>query len=216
MTQAVSNAAIASGALSLTENYVFTRQALEEYLRRLSPDGVSLVTRPTTQIVRLFATIREVFEAQGLGNPASHLFAFKAALSPFGPRHSHTGLLLKKSPFTTAELNLLERRLDANSGRVPPEVLYSPLTPAPGSVLYEVLHVPNLRRFYGEQAIQLAPSTDDWPFFNAQTRWSALDRGRSATPSPKARVSYPACLPRKSSRWSRSWHSRRFLPPASS
>ncbi|PYS75724.1 MAG: hypothetical protein DMF66_18690, partial [Acidobacteria bacterium] len=34
----ISNAAIASGALSLAENYVLTREAFEDYLDHLTPD----------------------------------------------------------------------------------------------------------------------------------------------------------------------------------
>ena len=55
----ISNAAIASGALSLAENYVLTREAFEDYLDHLKPDGVLFFTRPEAQISRLFSTGRE-------------------------------------------------------------------------------------------------------------------------------------------------------------
>ena len=48
----ISNAAIASGALALAENYVLTREAFADYLDRLTPDGVLYFTRPETQIAR--------------------------------------------------------------------------------------------------------------------------------------------------------------------
>jgi spermidine synthase len=52
----ISNAAIASGALGLAENYVLTREAFEDYLDHLAPDGMIFFTRPEYQIPRLFAT----------------------------------------------------------------------------------------------------------------------------------------------------------------
>lgn len=55
----ISNAAVASGALSLSENYVLTREAFEDYFDRLAPDGVIYFTRPESHIGRLFATARE-------------------------------------------------------------------------------------------------------------------------------------------------------------
>ena len=42
----ISNAAVASGALSLAENYVLTLQAFEDYLDHLSSDGTIFFTRP--------------------------------------------------------------------------------------------------------------------------------------------------------------------------
>src|SRR5205814_4261980 len=62
----ISNAAVASGALSLAENYVLTREAFEDYLDHLAPDGVIYFTRPEQQIARLFATAREALAARGI------------------------------------------------------------------------------------------------------------------------------------------------------
>ena len=74
--QTISNAAVASGALSLAENYVFTREAFDDYLDHLTPDGILFFTRPESQISRLLSTARESFAARNMGPVANHMFAF--------------------------------------------------------------------------------------------------------------------------------------------
>jgi hypothetical protein len=185
--QTISNAALTAGALGLAENYMFTREAVEDYLDHLTPDGVLLITRPPNQIARLFATVREVFEQRGLGSPARHLFAFRSPLMPWGPRHGHTVFLFKKSAWTPDELRALVDRLsidrsppvaDAGSG---PEILYSPfqldLRNPYHELFHELLTAPDLRKVYAAQPIDVSPSTDDRPFFNQQARWSRLSLG---------------------------------------
>src|SRR5207244_2026728 len=72
----ISNAAMASGALSLSENYVLTREAFRDYLDHLTPEGVIFFSRPEFQIPRLVSTAREVFAEQGLGSINDHVLAF--------------------------------------------------------------------------------------------------------------------------------------------
>jgi spermidine synthase len=55
----ISNAAIAAGAMSLSENFVLTREAFTDYLDHLSSDGGVYFTRPESQLPRLLATARQ-------------------------------------------------------------------------------------------------------------------------------------------------------------
>ena len=43
--QTMTAAAVTSGALAMSEAYMFTREALADYVDHLSPDGVILITR---------------------------------------------------------------------------------------------------------------------------------------------------------------------------
>jgi hypothetical protein len=177
----ISNAAVASGALSLAENYVLTREAFEDYLDHLTADGVIYFTRPETQIARLFATAREVLAAHGVDDPSAHLYAYRVPPSGQETRPSFTaGFLLKKSPFTPEELHRIEELLGVGrpagdtKRAQPPEVLYSPLEPHAGSIYNTLVTAPDLRTVYAAQPAQIEPATDDRPFFNQHTRWSSI------------------------------------------
>jgi SAM-dependent methyltransferase len=182
----ISNAAVASGALSLAENFVLTREAFEDYLDHLAPDGVLYFTRPEAQIPRLFATAREVFERRGLGSPAAHLVAYRwppgpGTLGDAPDRLSFVaGFLLRKTPYTESDVEELVRRVGGEGAAgfgpesVRPEVLYSPFEPRPETIYARLLSAPDVRAVYEAEPTQLEPATDDRPFFNQHARWSSI------------------------------------------
>jgi hypothetical protein len=180
----ISNAAVASGALSLAENYVLTREAFEDYLDHLNGDGVLYFTRPETQIARLFSTAREVFRDRNVPDIATRVFAFRmAAVS--GPNAGRpafsAGFLLKKSPWTGAELEGIESLLGRGvSGGLRPEILYSPDAPHTGTVYSDLATGGDLPAVYAASAAMLEPATDDRPFFNQHARWSSIGWGTFA------------------------------------
>jgi len=182
----ISNAALASGALALSENYVLTREAFEDYLDHLSPDGVIYFTRPEPQIARLFATAREALANRGVQDFPSHFYAFRippddAERKRFGSNRPsfRAGLLVKKSPFTPDEIRQIETLLGVahqwNETSVPAaELLYSPFQTSGKNVYQTLLTTSDLPAVYRSEARQLMPATDDRPFFNHQTRWSSI------------------------------------------
>ena len=185
--QTMTAAAVTSGALSMSEAYMFTREAFADYLDHLTPDGVILITRGLDQIVKLFATAREVFEKRRLGDPANHLLAFEGPLAPFGHQLFNQAFLFKRSPWTSDELQMLKDRLGVGHserwyGRSP-EIYYSARMTVPNSgdywpaLLAEVLTSANLNAFYEAHREQFSPATDDRPFFNQVVRWTALRPG---------------------------------------
>ena len=182
--QTMTSAAITSAALTLSESYVLTREAFEDYFDHLTPDGVLMITRPTHQLPKLFTTARELFESRGLGSPASHLLAFNANLMAFGARRFHAGFLMKKSPITAEELKTLSERLgvgqaDPWTGQQPqiyyPTAEYRAAKPEEiVKRLAEVVTAPDLHSVYASNWVELAPATDNRPFFNEPVRWSAM------------------------------------------
>lgn len=76
-------AATAAGAFSLSENYLYTQQALELYLSRLQPAGVLSISRwmrGSFQMegARLALLVRAAVEAAGAPDPYRHVLVYQA------------------------------------------------------------------------------------------------------------------------------------------
>jgi spermidine synthase len=176
----ISNAAVASGALSLAESYVLTREAFEDYLDHLTPDGSIFFTRPEFQIPRLMATARQVFEERGLGSIEKHVLAFsmEGMMTMPGRLSFVAGFLLKKSEITPEELKQIRGIL--KEGAVPGEgssglkILYAPDERPAGSLCAEIVEAARLQDVLNRNDSQLSAATDDKPFFNQHARWSRI------------------------------------------
>jgi hypothetical protein len=181
--QTMSDAALLSGAMNLSETYVLTREAFEDYYDHLTTDGILMFTRPKHQIPKLMTTAREMFERRGLGNGANHLFVFRGPVLPYGHTRFLTCFLMKKSPWTPDEIAAMEKHFGIGEphqevGEVP-EVYYSPYEAIQEKSsynrrLYDLLDAQDLQAVYNATSELLAPATDDQPFFNQRVRWTAL------------------------------------------
>lgn len=183
----ISNAAVASGAMALTENYILTREAFEDYLDHLTPDGMIFFSRPEPHLPRLMATAREALLAKGVADATRHFYVFREVPAP-GQRNAFgqdrqafdAQLIVKKSPLTAADVAGIQRiaQLDrpAQAGQTDVrETVYSPDAPARAPLYHEIASTTDLPALYARQSRELAPATDDRPFFNHLTRWSSLD-----------------------------------------
>jgi len=180
----ISNAAMSSGSLSLAENHLMTREAFEDYLDRLAPGGVLLVTRPEAHLPRLVTTLRAALARRAPGalpGLAGAVALWRAPADAPG-RSFYGGLAFVLRPLREGEVAALRERLAARRLEAlhlpgdPPEGLYARLLTAPAP---EAVPVPF--------AAILEPATDDRPFFNqrvpfSQIGWSDLagvfSRGR--------------------------------------
>lgn len=176
----ISNAAVASGALSLSENYVLTKEAFEQYDDHLTPNGTIFFTRPESQIPRLFATGREVLADHGVSDFANHFYAFRVPPSSRLGKKSFIGaFIMKKSAFTRDEVNaidsvVLNSHVNVDGVWKPYEKLYSPYCASYDNIYDTILTTNDLNHLYETASSQLMPATDDKPFFNQHVRWSTL------------------------------------------
>jgi hypothetical protein len=170
-------AATATGAFSLTENYLYTVEAFRDFAARLKPEGMLAFTRwyfePPDQMLRLAALALEVMRQQGVTDPERRLMVFRDRLSPEGRA---PGLLLwKMSPFTDAQIQTLEG-IAGYGEHVP---LYTPRTRKDND-LTRLIAGADPQSFYAAYPTNVGPTTDDAPFFFNTVRPRDLLHTRSA------------------------------------
>jgi hypothetical protein len=158
-------ASTAAGAFSLSENSLYTVEAFEDYLRHLTPDGVIAFTRwgfePPRESLRIVALARQALTRLGASNPAAHVMVVREGsqreLTELGARDT---ILIARSPLTRADHDAVLAW--AAEGKIQP--VYLPLQPTP-SPFAQLLAAPNLRAFTRQYPFNVAPVTDDQPFF---------------------------------------------------
>jgi spermidine synthase len=172
-------AASAVGAGAVGENYLYTREAFEVFLRHLRPSGVLAVTRwvrtPPRDELKLFATGVAALEGMGL-NPAEHLVLIRS--------WAEVTLLAKKEAFTAEELFVLRQWAEE---RLFDTAYFPGITPDQHNrfnVLERDYYFEATRaflagdesrdQFFRDYAFNLRPATDDRPYFFHFFRWRAL------------------------------------------
>ena len=166
-----------AGLYSLSESYLYTIEALQTYLKRLTPDGMLAVTRwltlPPRDSLKLFATAVTALERDGVSNPAARLVMIRGWKT--------VTLLVKNSDFTTKELKAIREFSHSRSF----DMAYYPGMRADEANRYNLLEKP----YYFEGAVALLssqrqtfldrykfyiePATDDRPYFFHFFKWSA-------------------------------------------
>ncbi len=167
-------AATAAGAYTLTENSLYTVEAFDDYLEHLSDRGLLTITRWTLDGVRLVSLAQEACARRGWSS------ADRMAIVQYGKVAT---FILKRSPFTTAEV----RQLQQVSAALTFTVLYAPgvtpprnLAPTGAGDWEAAQDAPNdyarlilagdRHTFYGGYPIDITPTTDDRPFFFHTTK----------------------------------------------
>jgi hypothetical protein len=181
--QTMSDAALLSGAMNLSETYILTREAFADYYDHLTPDGVLMMTRPKYQMPKLITTTREMFEEHGLQDVADHIFAFRGPVLPYGHARFLSCFLMKKSAWTPEQIAAMEKHLGIGEPQPPgeesPEILFSPYEAVPlkpffSRRLHEFAEARDLQAIYRGTSEALSPATDNQPFFNQRQRWRTL------------------------------------------
>lgn len=151
--------ATTSGAFMMAENNLFTREAFHEYLDHLTPDGLIGVSQVMTVdypglLLRMTGLARSALEEMGVNDPASHVVVVMKKQGGYGC------LTVKKSPFTGAELDLIDRKAREMSWTI----IHSPRVNGHPQ-FHEVLTRPGFLEWSRHLPLNLYPPTDDKPFF---------------------------------------------------
>ncbi len=170
--------AAAAGVYALSESYLYTREAVELYWRHLEPDGVLAITRwlktPPRDAIRMFATLVEAAEAQGIDAPGEHIAFIRSW-------NSGT-LLLSRSPWTPDQIDSIREFSQARGfdlawlpGLEPDEVNRFMVLDEP--VYFDAARAilgPHRAAFYDEYLFNVRPATDDRPHFFQFFKWDTL------------------------------------------
>ncbi len=184
-------AAAAAAVSSLSENYLYTVEAVRAYLGRLRPQGYLAITRwlklPPRDALKLFATAVDALRASGVNDPGAHLALIRGWQT--------STLLVKKTPFDAEEI----ARIGDFTQRYLFDSAYFPGIEPEQANRFNRFDRPYL--FTGTQALlgpgrsefmraykfDLSPASDDRPFFSHFFRWRVLPeilalRGRGGLP----------------------------------
>jgi spermidine synthase len=152
-----------------SENYLYTAQAFDLYLSRLTDDGILNMMRleffPAREMLRALVTAVEALRRAGAARPADHVVTVTATNGTF------TALLVKRTPFTDAELD----RLDAWTSKS----RFMKVSAAPrrdtGENYYRLflaLDDPAKERaFVAAYPFDISATVDDRPFFFKYSFW---------------------------------------------
>lgn len=168
-------ATTAAGVGAANESYLYTVEALQEFIGHLSADGVLCITRwlknPPRDNLRLFATAVEALERIDVRAPGRQLLFVRGWA---------TGtLLVKRSPFLADEIARVRRWADERVF----DVDYFPGATETDvnrrNVMAEPIYYRSMQailsddreQFYRDSLFNLRPATDDQPYFFHFFRW---------------------------------------------
>jgi spermidine synthase len=169
--------AASAGLYGLSENYLYTVEALQTYVNHLTPGGMLAITRwlalPPRDALKLFATAATALEQNGVPNPAARLAMIRGWKT--------VTLLVKNSDFTAPEIAAVRdfsrmRSFDAAyyPGMRAEEANRFNILSQP--VFFEgaaALLSPERQDFIDGYKFYIEPATDDRPHFFRFFKWSA-------------------------------------------
>ncbi len=161
----------AAAAHVFSENYLYTAEAFDLYLSRLTDDGILNLMRleylPPREMLKATVTAVAALRRAGITRPADHVVTITAKPFP-----NFTALLVKKTPFTPAELQRLRDWISASPLMA---ISAAPgLDPPPVTAYQHFLALGDARReaaFLRVYPWDVAPADDDRPFFFRFSFW---------------------------------------------
>jgi len=167
-----------AGVYATSESYLYTIEAIKNYIEHLAPEGILSVTRwvktPPRDGIKMFATAVESLEKMGIKDPSSHLIFIRSWAT--------STLLIGRSPFTLSQIGTVKKFIE--------ERLFDPIW-YPGISSkevnrYNILNEPyyyeasqrilseGRKDFYQDYLFYVRPATDDRPYFFHFFKWKSL------------------------------------------
>jgi len=168
---------VAAGSYSLSENYLYTVEALTDCYGHLAPGGVLSITRwiqvPPSEGIRMIALATAALENADRHQPEQHLVVVRSFQT--------ITLLLKESPFDSKDIEIVKDFCE----RLGLDLVYYPGIEAadlnrynvlPREVYHEactsILSASTRDGFIAGYTYNITPTTDDRPFFFHFFKWN--------------------------------------------
>ena len=171
-------AAAAAGTHSLSESYVYTIEAFAQYLDHLRPGGYLAITRwlklPPRDSLRLFVTALSALERRGISEPGRQLAHVRS--------WNTTTLLVKNGQLTGQDMAKIRRFADERAF----DLAFLPGMAREEANRFNILDQPHFfdgaiallgpehDQFLRDYKFDIAPTTDDRPYFFDFFKWRAL------------------------------------------
>ncbi len=168
----------AGGLYGLNENYLYTVEALQDYIRHLSANGYlslsSWVKLPPRDSLKLFATAIDALRGLGINSPEKHLVMIRSWQT--------FTMLVKGEPFDSAEKEAVKEFCSQRLF----DLVYYPGMLAHEANRFNILLVPYFHQgavsllqkdaalFMQRYKFNIFPATDDRPYFGNFFKWQAL------------------------------------------
>ena len=170
--------ASSAGLSALNESYLYTVEAIEDFLTRLAPGGFLAITRwlklPPRDSIKLLATAARALRRTGFANPSQHLVLIRG--------WNTSTLLIKKGVFSDSEIKIVKDFCGARSF----DLAYTPgITPREANRHNQLERAyfhdaaravlgPDGDDFIRRYKYNIQPATDDRPYFFDFFRWRLL------------------------------------------
>jgi spermidine synthase len=170
--------AASAGLHGVSESYLYTVEALGDYLDRLEPGGMVAITRwvnlPPRDVLKLFATAVQALERRGVEDPGAHLMLIRSWKT--------ATLLASSTPFVPGQVDATRAFCRSRSF----DTEYLPGITAAEANRYNRLDRPHLlegalallgperERYLAQYKFAIEPATDVRPHFFHFFRWRTL------------------------------------------
>lgn len=145
----------AAGAFTLSENTLYTLEGFRDYWQHLSDDGILTISRFIfeREMLRIVSLGVALLNAEGISDPAAHIAVIK--------ERGLANFMLKRSPFTTAELQALRQR----AADLEFEIVFLPDQPGSDNPFAKLINAKGSAAFHAAFPYDITATTDDRPFF---------------------------------------------------
>jgi len=161
-------AALSSGAYVLSENYLYTTNAIKDIYERLTDNGIYSVSRwffdPPRESLRLAVIVETALKEMGISEPEKHIFILHGA--------RWATILLKKSLWTENETDLLKKFCNDNEFGI----FFNPYDKTTNNPFEQYLRSNEIekKKFIKTYRFNIAPVSDESPFFFQYYRWGEI------------------------------------------